>query len=88
MTDLSRPSASRWAIILLAGTALALGGCGRKGALDPPPNAPALVEQGDTGAEPPAKADVFDPSYGANDLPKTPKGGKKSFILDPLLNSN
>ena len=87
MTDISRPSASRWAIIFLAGAALALGGCGRKGALDPPPNAPALVEQGDA-AEPPAKGDVFDPSYGANDLPKTPKGGKKSFILDPLLNSN
>lgn len=88
MTDLSCPSASRWAIILLAGAALALGGCGRKGPLDPPPNAPALVEQSDGGAEPPAKGDVFDPSYGANELPKTPKGGKKSFILDPLLNSN
>jgi hypothetical protein len=31
---------------------------------------------------------VFDPSYGANELPKTPRGTKRSFILDPLLNSD
>jgi predicted small lipoprotein YifL len=85
----SGPVPSRWAVILLATAALALAGCGRKGALDPPPNAPALssVEQGDADAEH-AKGTVFDPSYGANELPKTPKGGKRPFILDPLLNSD
>jgi predicted small lipoprotein YifL len=86
-----RPVPSRWAVVLLAAAALALAGCGRKGALDLPPNAPALsaAEQGDADAEQAApKANVFDPSYGANALPGTPKGRKKSFVLDPLLNSD
>ncbi len=76
---------------MLAATALALAGCGRKGALDPPPSAPALtgVEQGDADAERAAvKGSVFDPSYGADAMPKTPKGSRKSFVLDPLLNSD
>ena len=35
----------------------------------------AARNQGDTGEErPAARGNVFDPSYGANDLPKTPKG--------------
>jgi predicted small lipoprotein YifL len=68
--------------------ALALAGCGRKGPLDLPPNAAGpVVEQGDAG-ERAAKGTVYDPSYGANELPKTPKGSKRSFILDPLLNSD
>ena len=47
------------------------------------------MEQGDTGEErAAAKGNVFDPSYGANELPKTPKGNKRSFILDPLLKSD
>jgi len=47
------------------------------------------VEQGDTGEErAPSRGNVFDPSYGANELPKTPRGNKRSFILDPLLNSD
>jgi predicted small lipoprotein YifL len=87
----SGPRPSRWAVILLAAAALALAGCGRKGPLDPPPGASSLsaVEQGDTDEERAAsKGNVFDPSYGANALPSTPKGRKKSFILDPLLNSD
>jgi predicted small lipoprotein YifL len=86
-----RPTASRWAVILLAGAALALGGCGRKGPLDPPPGASSLsaVEQGDTDEErAAAKGTVFDPSYGTNAPPKAAKGAKRPFILDPLLNSN
>jgi predicted small lipoprotein YifL len=77
-------------LVAVAALALALAGCGRKGPLDPPPNALApVVEQGDAGEErAPAKGNVFDPSYGANELPKTPKGSKRSFILDPLLNSD
>jgi hypothetical protein len=31
---------------------------------------------------------VFNPSYGNDAAPAAPKGNKKSFILDPLLNSN
>jgi predicted small lipoprotein YifL len=77
-------------LIAVAALALALADCGRKGPLDPPPNAAApVVEQGDTSEERAAsRGNVFDPSYGANELPKTPKGSKRSFILDPLLNSD
>ena len=90
MTSNYRLTSSGWAIILLSVTALALAGCGRKGPLDLPPSAAGpVVEQGDSGEErAAAKGTVFDPSYGANELPKTPKGSKRSFILDPLLNSD
>jgi predicted small lipoprotein YifL len=86
----SGPVSAGWTLVAVAGLALALAGCGRKGPLDPPPNAAApLVEQGDVGEEhAPTKGNVFDPSYGANELPKPPKGSKRSFILDPLLNSD
>ena len=82
---------SRWAVILLAAAALALAGCGRKGPLDPPPGASSLsaVEQGDSDEERAgARGNVFDPSYGTNAPPKAAKGTKRSFILDPLLNSD
>ena len=77
-------------MVVIAAVALVLAGCGRKGPLDLPPNAAGpVVEQGDTSEErAAAKGTVFDPSYGANELPKTPKGNKRSFILDPLLNSD
>jgi predicted small lipoprotein YifL len=86
----SRPVSAAWTLVAVAAMALALAGCGRKGPLDLPPNAAGpAVEQGDTGEEQAAsKGTVFDPSYGANELPGTPKGRKKSFILDPLLNSD
>jgi predicted small lipoprotein YifL len=74
---------------VLGVTALALGGCGRKGGLDLPPNASpqaAAAAQADADHEPSAsRPSVFDPSYGADAPPTAPKGRKKSFILDPLL---
>src|SRR3954463_15351990 len=84
------PVSTRWTLLAVAGLTLALAGCGRKGPLDLPPNAAGpVVEQGDGSDErAAAKGNVFDPSYGANELPKTPKGNKRSFILDPLLNSD
>jgi len=86
----SGPVSARWTLVVVAAVALVLAGCGRKGPLDLPPNAAGpAVEQGDTGEErAAAKGNVFDPSYGANELPKTPKGAKRSFILDPLLKSD
>jgi predicted small lipoprotein YifL len=79
-------------MILLGVAVLALGGCGRKGPLDLPPtaptsqlNAPAAT---DTEAEQASKPGVFNPSYGADAPPTAPRGNKKPFILDPLLNSN
>ena len=82
-------SPSRWAVILLGIAVLALGGCGRKGGLDLPPNAPPQAAlQSDTDSEHAAKPSVFNPTYGADAPPAAPKGKKKPFILDPLLNSN
>jgi predicted small lipoprotein YifL len=87
-----RPTRQGWAIIVLSAAVLALGGCGRKGGLDLPPNTPpeaAAAAQANADHEPSAsKPSVFDPSYGANGMPTTPKGPKRSFVLDPLLNSN
>ena len=88
-TDCS--TSSRWAIILLSAAVLALGGCGRKGGLDLPPNAASAqataAEQADAEADRSAsKPSVFNPTYGMNTGPVAPKGRKKPFVLDPLLN--
>jgi predicted small lipoprotein YifL len=75
----------------MSAVVLALGGCGRKGVLDLPPTASAPLA-----ATAPADADadrvaskpsVFDPSYGTDAPPAAPKGAKKAFVLDPLLNN-
>jgi predicted small lipoprotein YifL len=87
-----RPAYQGWTIVLLSAAVLALGGCGRKGPLDLPPGTPpeaAAAAQANADHVPSdgSKATVFDPSYGANGMPATPKGPKRSFILDPLLNN-
>ena len=77
--------------MLLSAAALTLGACGRRGPLDLPPTASAPTASAvapaspDTEAEAAARPSVFNPSYGANAAPTAPKGGKKPFILDPLL---
>ena len=87
-----RPTGRGWAIILLSAAVLALGGCGRKGALDLPPNTPpqaAAAAQADADHEPAASApSVYNPYYGSDAPPAATKGSKKSFILDPLLDSH
>jgi len=84
-----RPKASGWAIILLSAAALALGGCGRKGGLDLPPNAAAQSAAPlDSDAEAASKPSVFNPYYGTDAPPTAARGSKKSFILDPLLKSD
>lgn len=83
-----RPTSSGWAIILLSVTALALGGCGRKGALDLPPNAPQLSAAPaatDSETERAAQPGVFNSTYGSEAAPAAAKGRKKPFVLDPLL---
>jgi predicted small lipoprotein YifL len=81
-----RPSSSGWAIILLSVTALALGGCGRKAGLDLPPTAAAQAQpSSDTEGERAAQPGVFNSTYGSEAGPSAPKGGKKKFVLDPLL---
>ena len=87
MTSNYRLRSSGWAIIVLSVTALALGGCGRKGGLDLPPSAPpqAAVAAPDTEAERAAQPSVFNPTYGSDAAPAASKGNKRSFVLDPLL---
>jgi predicted small lipoprotein YifL len=85
------PTSSGWTIILVSAAVLALAGCGRKAGLDLPPTAsappPAAAAQADADAARAAsKPSVFDPTYGTNAPPTAPKGAKKAFVLDPLLN--
>jgi len=87
----------RWALVLLAVSALTLAGCGRKGPLDLPPtgtrdqqitNTTVPPPATDTDAQRAATPSVFNPAYGSDAAPTAPRGSKKSFVLDPLLNSN
>jgi predicted small lipoprotein YifL len=86
----SSPTSRGWVLVLLSAAALTLGGCGRKGPLDFPTTAsPAAVAaaQANGDHEPSAsKGSLFDPSYGTEAAPTAPKGAKRGFILDPLLN--
>jgi hypothetical protein len=85
------PTASGWAILLLGAAVLALGGCGRKAGLDLPPNVAAqpstTAAPVDSAAEQASKPSVFNPYYGTDAPPAAPKGQKRAFILDPLLDS-
>lgn len=90
MTSKFRPAGSGWAIIVLSLTALALAGCGRRGSLDLPPTASGastanVAAPTDTEIEAQKTPSVFNPTYGADAAPAAPKGKKRSFILDPLL---
>jgi len=84
----SRPTFAR--AVLVAGLlALALGACGRRGPLEPPPNAKNAIDLPDqqTGAVENAVPNVTD----ASPLGRPPKRNKaievpeKPFLLDPLL---
>jgi predicted small lipoprotein YifL len=88
VTSNYRLTSSGWAIILLSVTALALGGCGRKGGLDLPPNAANPSSQSavpDSEAERAAQPGVFNSGFGSDGPPTAGRGKKKPFILDPLL---
>jgi predicted small lipoprotein YifL len=85
-----RPTSSGWAVVLLGVVALALAGCGRKGALDLPPNAsgpngPVAAAPVDNGAEAVNKPNLFNANPDVDAAPSAPKGRKKPFVLDPLL---
>ena len=87
MISKRRLTPSGWAIIALSATALALGGCGRKGGLDLPPNAmnaasTAEPDDADRVAPPGTTNPAYNPESGG---PVAPKGRKKPFVLDPLL---
>jgi predicted small lipoprotein YifL len=75
---------------------LALGACGRKGSLDPPPSAavppPPQNAPGPSGAGPTSFIDPMTPTGGAQQAPvQTTQANpvaqppKKRFFLDPLI---
>jgi predicted small lipoprotein YifL len=74
--------------ICLTFLALALAGCGRRGALDPPPGVPADQSAGSVNTQSTISGDVNPsasqaPTTGSNANPPTSKGS--SFFLDPLV---
>jgi predicted small lipoprotein YifL len=73
VTSKYRPAGRGWAILLLSAAVLALGGCGRKGMLDLPPNASAqatAAAQADADHGPAAgKPGVSNPSDGTDAPP-------------------
>jgi predicted small lipoprotein YifL len=77
-----RLTPSGWAIIALSAAALALGGCGRKGGLDLPPN--AMNAASDTVPEAEVERGATPPTV-YEQGPTAAKGRKKPFVLDPLL---
>jgi predicted small lipoprotein YifL len=91
----TRPASSRWALLVLTASALALAGCGRKGGLDLPPQATSSLQP--TSSTAPAPVDpeensaankgnaLFGASPGDNSQPVAAKGRKKPFLLDPLV---
>ena len=87
----SRSVSATWALFFLTAAALGLAGCGRRGELDRPSAAteqpPAATAANDHDREAASKGSLFDPSYGMNSDPAASRGTKKSFILDPLLDS-
>jgi predicted small lipoprotein YifL len=87
VTNHYRLSRAGWAIILASSAALALGGCGRKSGLDLPPTAASAQTPvaADTEAQRANQPGVFNPTYGSEAAPAASRGGKKPFILDPLL---
>jgi predicted small lipoprotein YifL len=76
----------------LTASALALGGCGRKGGLDLPPQAsntqplgtavPAVDAESNTAAN--KGGAIFAPTNPPDEVQAT-RGRKKSFLLDPIL---
>jgi len=51
-----------------------------------PPNTPPQAQAApDTETERAAQPGVFNSTYGSETGPTAPKGGKKKFVLDPIL---
>ena len=81
------------AVVAAMAALLALGGCGRKGPLDPPPGASNAVEpQANGGLVSPMSSPIGsrgtsgDPGVDASGRPIAGKGQDRPFLLDPLLN--
>jgi predicted small lipoprotein YifL len=86
---IQRPTSKGWTLLVVSAAALMLAACGRKGPLDLPPNAAQLSSAPtDTATDAAGKPSVFNSTYGTEASPSAPRGNKKPFILDPLLDSN
>jgi predicted small lipoprotein YifL len=75
-------------LALVGVLALSISGCGRKGALDPPPRASAQQAPGQEPGQPaqpgqPGQAGLTEDEYGN---PVVSQGRKKPFLLDAILN--
>ncbi|HEU5019138.1 MAG TPA: lipoprotein [Pseudolabrys sp.] len=83
MSRHSHSPSFRAALIGAFAVLLALAGCGRKGALDPPPSAASA-----TGKQPQTDTSLIRSPFGgpAEASTAAPKSSNKNFILDPLLN--
>lgn len=92
MSEFRRPIRSL-AVVAAMAALLVLGGCGRKGPLDPPPGASNAVEpQANGGLVAPITSPIgsrstsADPGVDSNGRPIAAKGPNRPFVLDPLLN--
>ena len=96
MSEFRRPL-SRLAVAAAMAALLVLGGCGRKGPLDPPPGASVAGEpapQSGGGLLTPmaapigsaGKASSSEDALGRDGRPVAPKGPNRPIILDGLLN--
>jgi predicted small lipoprotein YifL len=83
------------AVVAAMTALLVLGGCGRKGPLDPPPGASAAgAPAPQAGLVSPLMSPIgggsqgssAEPALGPDGRPVAPKGPKRSFVLDGLLN--
>jgi predicted small lipoprotein YifL len=75
----------RLAVIGALALSFALSGCGRKGALDPPPRSVAQPAGQQTQQDPSQRA-AAEPTEDEFGDPRVPAGQKKRFPLDGLLN--
>ncbi len=76
--------ARKYLLMALPLATLALAGCGRKGPLDLPPNAPTQPTASQDAA-PSEPGSVFNPTAEQSREPAAAKGRKRSFVLDPIL---
>jgi len=73
-------------MILLAVTTMALAGCGRKGGLDLPSSSAAAPVVFEVEEDRPASQGTILAPQGVDAGPAAAKGGRRAFVLDPLLN--
>jgi predicted small lipoprotein YifL len=87
VTGRYRSAAAKLALLGAAALLIALGGCGRKAGLDPPPTAAAPPGASNTAQAPNSAVNplgLLDPNQ-PDEGPTATPGRKKRIILDPIL---